>query len=124
MKIKKILRPGKNLTQVQFEDGGIEKIPTPYAEAGQEYISVKMLKGADRYIRYEGEHILARLERGRLISIRNKDNICNATIARNRKTWGASRVWCHFLMEATKDMAFAAAVDYFERQGIPMQVSG
>jgi hypothetical protein len=78
----------------------------------------------EQYIRYEGEHILARLEKGRWISIRNKDNICSATIARNRRPRGASDVWRLFLSEVQKSDSFEVAVDFFERHGITMNVSG
>ncbi|MDR0561250.1 MAG: hypothetical protein LBG73_00990 [Spirochaetaceae bacterium] len=124
MQIVEIVRRGKDHTRVRFENGAVEEVPNAYAEAGKDYISVAMLKSSERYVRYEGEHITARLENGRIVTIRNKDNICSATIARSRRIWGVSKVWCLFLMEAVKEMSFASAVDYFEKRRISMQVSG
>jgi hypothetical protein len=92
--------------------------------AAQDYISAKMLKRSNRYTHYEGEHIIARLDKGCRITIRNRDNICSATIARNQRSWGAAKVWCLFLMEISQEVPFAGAVDYFERHGITMLVSG
>ncbi|MDR3303462.1 MAG: hypothetical protein LBS86_03535 [Treponema sp.] len=74
--------------------------------------------------RYEGDHILARLEKGHWISIRNKDNICSATIARNPHRQGAPEAWRRFLLEAHTGDSFDTAVDFFERHGITMNVSG
>ncbi|MDR0568571.1 MAG: hypothetical protein LBG87_05130 [Spirochaetaceae bacterium] len=124
MQIVAILRPGKERTRVRFEDGAVEDVPNAYAETGKDYITASMLKQSDRYIRYEGEHITARLEKGSIITIRNKDNICSATIARSKWSWRTAAVWRLFLMETAKETAFASAVDYFERHGIAMLVSG
>jgi hypothetical protein len=76
---------------------------------------------------YEGEHISARIERGRFrsrISIRNKDNICGATIAHNQNGWGAGKVWELFMVALSKDISFADAVNFFELHGIRMNVRG
>jgi hypothetical protein len=78
----------------------------------------------NRNERYEGLHVSARIERGRLISIRNKDNICGATIARNQKTWGASKVWDAFMVVVFQDLSFAEAVNFFEDRNMKMVVSG
>ena len=72
---------------------------------------------------FEGEHIWAHFGRG-TISIRNKDNICSATIARNQTKWGAEKAWLLFITEISKSELFSDAVDYFERRGIKMTVSG
>jgi hypothetical protein len=123
MRISAILQKGRIYTRVRFADETIASIPKDQAVVGKDYISVKMLKGSPRYTQYEGEHIAARIEKGR-VTIRNKDNICSATIARNQGSRGAPKVWCFFLMEVSKEISFAAAVDYFERHGITMLVSG
>lgn len=124
MQITAILRPGKDHTRVRFADGAVEDVPNAYAETGKDYISAAMLKASDQYTRYEGAHISARLEKGRIITIRNTDNICSATIARSKGIKSAASLWRRFLMEAAKDMTFASAVDYFESRGVAMQVSG
>ncbi|MDR2150785.1 MAG: hypothetical protein LBO67_08270 [Spirochaetaceae bacterium] len=80
--------------------------------------------GAEVPVIFEGEHIAARFERGTTISIRNKDNICSATIAYNQTRWRAAKVWQLFMAEVSKSDRFADAVDYFERHGIKMIVSG
>ena len=124
MQIIEILKTGRDRSRVRFADKTVEAVPNAYAEAGRDYISVKMLKNSSRYTQYEGEHITARLEKGHTVTIRNKDNICSATIARNQRTWGAAKVWCLFLMEISKDADFAGAVDYFVQHSIAMSVSG
>ncbi|MDR2535607.1 MAG: hypothetical protein LBD29_06195 [Treponema sp.] len=124
MQIAAILRTGATHSRVRFADGTVEVIPNTYAAVGKEYLSVKMLKNAIPSMQYEGEHITARLEKMNAVTIRNKDNICSQTIARNQRRWGAAKVWCLFLMEVSKETSFAAAVDYFERHGIAMRVSG
>jgi hypothetical protein len=76
---------------------------------------------------YESEHISARIERGRFlsrISIRNKDNIFSATVARNQNRWGAGKVWDLFLAAVSADISFANAVNFFESHGIRMAVTG
>jgi hypothetical protein len=78
----------------------------------------------NRNEQYEGLHISARIERGRSISIRNKDNICGATIARNQKTWGAAKAWDAFMDAVSKELSFAEAVNFFEDKNMKMLVSG
>jgi hypothetical protein len=76
---------------------------------------------------YEGEHISARIERGRFrsrISIRNKDNICGATIAHNQNGWGAGKAWDLFITAVSGEMSFSDAVNFFELHGIRMTVMG
>ncbi|MDR2807533.1 MAG: hypothetical protein LBB43_00825 [Spirochaetaceae bacterium] len=73
---------------------------------------------------FEGEHISAHFGRGNTISIRNKDNICSATVAYNQTKWGAAKAWQLFMAEVSHSDRFADAVDYFERHGIKMAVSG
>ncbi|GMO70572.1 MAG: hypothetical protein Ta2A_19190 [Treponemataceae bacterium] len=76
---------------------------------------------------HEGEHIAARIERGRFlsrISIRNKDNICSATVARNQTEWGAGKIWDLFMAAAPRDISFPDAVNFFESHGIRMTVTG
>lgn len=123
MQITDVIQTGSVYAKVRFEDATTASIPKDYAVIGKDYISIKMLKGSCRYILYEGEHITARIEKSR-VTIRNKDNICSATIARNRRSWRAAKVWCLFLMEISKEVSFAAAVDYFEQHGVTMLVSG
>jgi hypothetical protein len=123
MKIIEILKKGAGSSRVRFEDGTVETVPNACAETGRDYISPKMLARRAEYASYEGEHILARFSKGR-VSIRSKDNICGATIAHNQRAWGAAKAWCSFLGGASKSMSFAEALDYFERRGIAMIVSG
>jgi hypothetical protein len=73
---------------------------------------------------YEGNHISARIECGKLISIRNKDNICGITIAHNQKTWGAAKAWNAFMAEVSKELPFVEAVNFFEDRNMKMNVSG
>jgi hypothetical protein len=76
---------------------------------------------------YEGEHILARFDRGRFLSdimIRNKDNICSATVAHNQKRWGAGKVWDEFVKGASKETSFGEATSFFESHGISMRITG
>ncbi|MDR2537878.1 MAG: hypothetical protein LBC46_06190 [Treponema sp.] len=123
MKIIEITKTGKASSRVRFEDGSEEAVPNACAVVGKDYISAKMLTRHAEYARYEGEHILAQFNKGQ-VSIRNKDNICSATIARNQKTRNAAKVWCSFLSEVSRSDSFGAALDYFERHGINMLVSG
>jgi hypothetical protein len=78
----------------------------------------------NRNEQYEGLHISVRIERGRLISIRNKDNICGTTIAHNQKTWGAVKAWDAFMTVVSKEQSFTEAVTFFENRNMKMIVSG
>jgi hypothetical protein len=124
MRIVEILKPGRTSSRVRFEDSTVEVIPNRYAIPGKDYISVKMLKKHENYIHYEGDHISARLEGRKKFTIRNKDNICSATLAYNQSYLRAVKVWCLFMMEVTKEISFAEAVDYFARNGIKMGCRG
>jgi len=73
---------------------------------------------------FEGTHISARLERGRVVSLRNKDNICSATIARGALPWGSDRLWDEFMAQISRETPFATALDFFESRGVEMTVSG
>jgi hypothetical protein len=123
MQITAVLRKGRLYSKVEFEDGTLELIPNEYAAVGKDYISDKMLKD-NQYTQYEGDHISARFDGKHSFTLRNKDNICSATLARNQKIRGARKAWRLFIMEVSKTDTFAIAVDYFERHGIKMLVSG
>ncbi|MDR1030674.1 MAG: hypothetical protein LBL76_07360 [Treponema sp.] len=124
MQITEVLKTGSAYSRVRFDDGTEAQVPTPYALAGKDYISVKLLKKDRRYTQYEGIHLSARLEGRHGLIIRNKDTICRAMIAQTQWAWKAAQVWCLFMMDVTPGDTFETAVDYFERKGIKMRVSG
>jgi hypothetical protein len=96
-----VLKTGSVYSRVRFEDGTEAQVPTPYALAGKDYISVKLLKKDHRYTQYEGIHLSVRLERRHGLILRNKDTICRAIIAHNQWSWKADKVWCLFMMDVT-----------------------
>jgi hypothetical protein len=73
---------------------------------------------------FSGSHILARLEDGKRITVRNRDNICSATIAASPRTRKAAPAWEAFLKTASKEMSFADALAFFQNRRLEMTVSG
>ncbi|GHU22536.1 hypothetical protein FACS1894164_05070 [Spirochaetia bacterium] len=73
---------------------------------------------------FEGDHISVRIESRNRIRIRNKDNICSATIAYNQTKFGAAKICNLFMDSVVKEMTFENALNFFERHNIKMFVSG